>query len=213
MIWMDLSHMSDKSRQSIEDRAIDAIIKRMFQCIRGRVLYHPDQLKSNRKLIPPAEGLIGLSRKEFREYMTALFRPGMTFYNWGTDVDNQWQLDHTCPVSAFDVQDLEQVKRLSHYTNLRPMWGEENQLKWNILPASMDGVHMLHVAYADIPGDFSHLPIKTYPHLPGLEFPIHDGLTQLRIAYAYADRKKSKPVDDKDVIHIRSKPSISDTIK
>ena len=59
----------------------------------------------------------------------------MTWDNWGTwvgkwDPENpKWHVDHTIPLSSVD--NIEDSKILWHYTNLRPMWGNENLSKTN----------------------------------------------------------------------------------
>jgi hypothetical protein len=45
-----------------------------------------------------------------------------------------WKVDHIIPVSSFDLSDPEQVKVCFHYTNLQPLFVEENQAKSNKTP-------------------------------------------------------------------------------
>lgn len=37
-----------------------------------------------------------------------------------------WDIDHIIPLAAFDLTDREQFLKAVHYTNLRPMWAEQN---------------------------------------------------------------------------------------
>ena len=47
--------------------------------------------------------------------------------NW--DNYGVWHLDHIIPCARFDLSDPEQQKICFHYTNLQPMWGEDNMRK------------------------------------------------------------------------------------
>ena len=77
----------------------------------------------------------GLSDYDFRCYIESLFEDGMNWSNRGSytgewDPENpKWHVDHILPLSSVD--NLEDRKHLWHYTNLRPMWGNENLSKNN----------------------------------------------------------------------------------
>ena len=43
----------------------------------------------------------------------------------------QWHIDHIIPISSATTE--EEVYKLNHYTNLRPMWGSDNIRKSNKL--------------------------------------------------------------------------------
>lgn len=45
---------------------------------------------------------------------------------------DQWHIDHFHPLS--DAKTIEDVLRLSHYTNLRPLWDTDNFKKSDKLP-------------------------------------------------------------------------------
>lgn len=72
---------------------------------------------------------LGTSIPEFQKYIANLFEEGMTWENYG-----EWHLDHIVPLSAFDLTDEDQVRVACHYTNIQPLWAEDNMRKGNKLP-------------------------------------------------------------------------------
>ena len=77
---------------------------------------------------------LGCTVEELRAYLGRLFSPGMTWWNWGV---YGWHIDHVKPLASFDLTDREQFKEACHYTNLQPLWAEDNLSKGSkILPAA-----------------------------------------------------------------------------
>ena len=74
---------------------------------------------------------LGCPMSEFRMYIEGLFRAGMSWKNYGVD----WHLDHKIPLCQFDLSDREQFMKSCHYTNIQPLWVEENQSKGGRLDA------------------------------------------------------------------------------
>jgi hypothetical protein len=70
--------------------------------------------------------IIGIDIKGFREYIQRKFEEGMSWDNHGIDT---WHIDHIIPLSS--AKTIEEVEKLSHYTNLQPLWKEENETKGN----------------------------------------------------------------------------------
>lgn len=68
--------------------------------------------------------LLGGSVEEVRNYIESQFTKGMS---WGNHGLSGWHIDHIIPCNTFDLTDVEQQKLCFHYTNLRPLWGKENQ--------------------------------------------------------------------------------------
>lgn len=69
---------------------------------------------------------LGCSIKEFKIYIENMFESGMTWDNYTLD---GWHIDHIIPLCSFDLTDREQVKKACHYTNLQPLWAEDNLAK------------------------------------------------------------------------------------
>lgn len=73
---------------------------------------------------------IGCSWDHFKQHIEKQFysrrsnQEVMTWDNYGV---NGWEIDHIIPLcKAISIKDLE---RLSHYTNLQPLWREDNNIK------------------------------------------------------------------------------------
>lgn len=66
--------------------------------------------------------IIGCSKEEFGIHIERQFLKGMTWCNRG-----EWHLDHIIPLSAAKTE--EDVIRLNHHTNLRPLWALDNMKK------------------------------------------------------------------------------------
>ena len=68
---------------------------------------------------------IGCSPEALKAYIESLFQEGMTWDNYGR---YGWHIDHIRPVSSFKPEEWQQI---NHYTNLQPLWAEDNWLKGN----------------------------------------------------------------------------------
>lgn len=68
--------------------------------------------------------MIGCSIAELRAHLESKFQAGMTWANYG-----EWHIDHERPVASFDLRDPEQQRQCFHFTNLQPLWADENNKK------------------------------------------------------------------------------------
>jgi hypothetical protein len=68
--------------------------------------------------------LIGCSALELKQYIEAKFLPGMSW-----DCLDRIHIDHIRPLASFDLNDPEQQRIAFHYTNLQPLWAEDNLRK------------------------------------------------------------------------------------
>jgi len=66
---------------------------------------------------------LGCSVPELKLYLESKFQPGMTWENWSR---TGWHIDHIVPLSSFNLQNREEFLKACHYTNLQPLWSEEN---------------------------------------------------------------------------------------
>lgn len=66
--------------------------------------------------------LLGCSMPDFKDYFEKLFVSGMSWDNMG-----DWHIDHIVPISR--ATDEKDIIKLSHYTNLQPLWAVDNLRK------------------------------------------------------------------------------------
>jgi hypothetical protein len=71
--------------------------------------------------------MIGCDQNTLLQYIESKFSQGM---NWNNR--NLWHLDHIIPVSA--ANNIKELEKLFHYTNLQPLWAEENIKKSDLCP-------------------------------------------------------------------------------
>ena len=83
-------------------------------------------LRGNSKSASTFE-LIGCSVEELKKHLENQFQEGMTWDNWGVC---GWHIDHIRPCASFDLSDPKQQAECFHYTNLQPLWADENRSKW-----------------------------------------------------------------------------------
>ena len=85
--------------------------------------------------------LIGCSKDQLIKYLESKFynhtvtNEQMNWNNYGKKIHgkkNTWEIDHTIPYNHFKDEDLSNIdvqKKINHFTNLQPMWAEENRSK------------------------------------------------------------------------------------
>jgi hypothetical protein len=66
--------------------------------------------------------ILGCSFEEFKSHIESQFVDGMSWDN-----RNLWHIDHIMPVSMEKTED--EIIRLNHYRNLRPLWAKDNLSK------------------------------------------------------------------------------------
>lgn len=80
-------------------------------------------IKNNSKSKSTME-LLGCSGPELKKYLENQFKEGMSWANHG-----EWHIDHIKPIASFDLKDPTQQKLCFHYTNLQPLWKQDNMEK------------------------------------------------------------------------------------
>ena len=67
--------------------------------------------------------MVGCDFDTFLVYIQNQFEDGMTLENYGHG-EGCWNIDHITPISTAKTD--EDIERLNHYSNLRPMWATDN---------------------------------------------------------------------------------------
>jgi len=70
--------------------------------------------------------MLGCTWEEFKIHMEKQFIEGMTWNNYGKEY-GKWNIDHIVPLN--EAKTIEDVYKLNHYTNLQPLWAEDNREK------------------------------------------------------------------------------------
>lgn len=68
--------------------------------------------------------ILGCSWEELKNYIELQFKDGMTWENHGY---YGWHIDHKIPVAS--AKNFQELLNVFHYTNLQPLWAEENMAK------------------------------------------------------------------------------------
>lgn len=106
-------------RRYIRERRKQDPIFKLLAYVRGRI--RGALTRKNLRKSTQTEQLLGCSVQELKNHLEAQFKNGMTWDNYG-----QWHVDHIRPCCSFDLEKLEEQATCFHYTNLQPLWAEEN---------------------------------------------------------------------------------------
>jgi hypothetical protein len=100
----------------------------MFFKIKGNMSGRLSDLINKRNLGTTTLELIGCDRETFISHIEKQFTEGMAWENYGL---KGWHVDHIIPLSSFDLTVEDEVKKACHYTNLQPLWWQDNLEKGN----------------------------------------------------------------------------------
>lgn len=70
------------------------------------------------------EDIVGCTMAELKRHLEEQFESGMSW-----DERSAWHIDHIKPCKLFDHNDIKQVKECWNWSNLRPLWAEDNLKK------------------------------------------------------------------------------------
>lgn len=108
------NYKQKRLREDLDYRLLHNLRSRAFNALKS---------STNRK-----SKLVGCTGPELRKHLESLFKQGMTWENYGYE---GWHIDHIKPCSSFDLTDPKEVAICFHYSNLQPLWADENFKKSN----------------------------------------------------------------------------------
>jgi hypothetical protein len=108
-----------QGRRSYAKKKADPVYL-MARRVRAR-MYMALREKGFRKESTTAK-MLGCSWEKFTKHIESQFTDGMSWDN-----RSEWHLDHVLPLSCATT--IEGLEKLSHYTNIRPLWAAENLRK------------------------------------------------------------------------------------
>ena len=114
------SKNKDKINKYYRDRRKTDSIYRSKQDVRNFIGASFKRRKFSKK--NKTENILGCTYAEFFTHIESQFKNGMS---WGNR--SKWEIDHIIPLATAKTE--EQILRLNHYTNLRPLWTIENRTK------------------------------------------------------------------------------------
>lgn len=108
-----------RRRAKLKDLGITSSpIERLKQAARARISSVIGQGKNR------SNAYIGCSWSHLKSHLQAQFQPGMTWENYGMF---GWHVDHRIPLASATC--LEEMIPLLHYSNLQPLWAQQNWAK------------------------------------------------------------------------------------
>lgn len=108
----------ERRRERRETDNVYNLVNRLRCRLRKYLITH-NITKKNRTF-----DVVGCTPEFLKEYLEKQFRDGMNWENRG-----EWHIDHIIPLSSATSE--EELYKLCHYTNLQPLWAEENLRKGN----------------------------------------------------------------------------------
>ena len=91
----------------------------------GRITHRlRDRIRRALGPLPKGHYSLGCTPAELRVHIERQFLKGMS---WANRVD--WHVDHIRPLASFDLTDPDQLRAACHFSNLRPLWAEDNLRK------------------------------------------------------------------------------------
>lgn len=113
----------ERRNQTEKERRKNDVLHKLVHYLRVRTNFYIKKMgvtKNN-----PSLKIIGLSPIELKEYIEKKFTEGMCWDRMGKEI----HIDHIIPLSSAKTE--EEIYKLCHYTNLQPLWAEDNLKKSN----------------------------------------------------------------------------------
>ena len=111
-----------KSSKKTKEKRNTVILEKLKHNVRNRLLFYL-KVKNIRKNSKTFD-IIGCSPDSLKEHLEKQFTEDMAWENYGY---YGWHIDHIIPLSSAKTE--EELYKLSHFTNLQPMWASDNRKK------------------------------------------------------------------------------------
>lgn len=115
------THKLQRNKHRKERRKTDINYK-LIEYLRNRIRYVLKGKNNSKSTM----SLIGCTILELKQYLKKKFKKDMSWDNYGY---YGWHVDHIKPCASFDLSKKSEQKNCFHYTNLQPLWAEENLKK------------------------------------------------------------------------------------
>ena len=115
--YSKLQYVKDSKNKRRRERYASDLKYKIKVCLRSRLLA---ALKLNPKTSSAITNL-GCSVEYLKIHLESKFQPGMTWENWS---HTGWHIDHISPLAS--AKSPEELIKLSHYSNLQPLWAVDN---------------------------------------------------------------------------------------
>lgn len=117
----------NRARRAVERRKTDPV-HAMREVARTRVRHALNNKGFKRQAKTAA--MIGCSWEHLKYHIESKFLPGMSWDN-----RKLWEVDHIIPISSANTE--EDIIKLSHFSNLQPLWKEDNRSKSDKMPDNL----------------------------------------------------------------------------
>ena len=112
----------DKVNDYIKTKKEQNPLFRVELNIRGRIKQYLKQKNITQK--NKTYNIVGIGINDLKKYIENQFTEGMSWENYGM---YGWHIDHIIPLCS--ANDENELIKLFHYTNLQPLWAEDNLKK------------------------------------------------------------------------------------
>jgi hypothetical protein len=114
----------ERRNQTEKERRKNDVLHKLVHYLRVRTNFYIKKMsvtKNNSSL-----KIIGLSPIQLKEHLEKQFTQDMSWDNYGL---YGWHIDHIIPLSSAKTE--EEIYKLCHYSNLQPLWAQDNWEKSN----------------------------------------------------------------------------------
>jgi len=113
-------YIKEKRQKNLEFRLARNMQNRIWIALKFAINNKEKTFRKNSR----TSELLGCSERELLEFLRQKYQPGMRDDNYG-----EWHVDHVKPIKSFDLTNPSHIKECFHYTNLQPLWAQDNLKK------------------------------------------------------------------------------------